>query len=67
MQGSLKKTKEKMADEQCRTQLIVQAVMEATKTGIMAIKELVSTVNNARLVYSAPHPGGPALKQPIFD
>ena len=43
-----------MAFEQNMTQAIMQAVIEATKVAIMAIREGDNVVNKDRLVHAAP-------------
>ena len=55
-------TKAKMAAEQSMTQAIMQAMIEAAKAAIMAIRETDTPINNARLVHAVPKLGNRALK-----
>ena len=56
-----------MAAEQSMTHAIMQAVIEATKAAIMAIREADNLVNNARPVHTGPRSGSLALKQSTSD
>ena len=45
----------------------MQAVIEAAKVAIGAIREVGNLVNNGRPVHAITTSGGPAIKQAIFD
>ena len=53
----------KMAAEQKMT----QAIMEAAKVVLMAVRGADNLVNSARNVKTMPRSGSPVLRQPIFD
>ena len=55
-----------MAAEQAMTQTLTQAVTEATKAVIMAVRDADDLVNAARPVQTIPRTGSPVLKQPTF-
>ena len=66
-QGSLKKSKTKMATEPSMTQSIMQAAIEAVKAEIMELGEAHNPVNNHRPIYPIPRSGCPTLRHPMFD
>ena len=45
----------------------MQAITQAAKAAIVAVKEVENVVNPARSLKVMPRTGSPALKQPIFD
>ena len=50
-----------------QTQVIKEAVIEATKAAIIVIRVMDNLVNNAKPINAMPRLGNPALRQPIFD
>ena len=56
-----------MAAEQSMKQAMMQAAIEATKAGIMAVRETYNLVSNARPMHTTPRLGDPTSKQPVFD
>ena len=58
---------ERVEYEQSNTQAIAQAVTEAAKAAIIAVREADISHYTIRLVPALAKPGGPVLKQPMFD
>ena len=51
-----------MASEQSMAQVIIQAVIEATKAEIMIVREIVIPINTTRPALAVPKTGGSVLK-----
>ena len=56
-----------MKTDQSMTQVLSQAVIEAAKAAIMAVRETETPAESSREVQAALRTSGPALKQLIFD
>ena len=45
----------------------MQAATKAIKAAMMAVREAVIPISNARPIYTLPRSSNPASRQPIFD